>query len=77
MYSGAMTDADERLLYERYSRGEISRRQLERRLDREVPFGEALDRLGAYGLPLAQHPAGLGSFGVQLIRRLAQRHGVR
>ena len=76
-YLGAMTDSDERALFERYSRGDISRSQLARRLGRELPFGEALQRLGGYGLPLAQSPAGVESFGVQLIKNLALRNGAR
>ena len=66
------TEIDPALL-EAYSRGEISRRDISDRLDREVSFGELLGALHAQRLPLPRFPAHPDSAGVKLIRRLAER----
>ncbi len=63
----------DRALLEAYSRGEISRRDIADRLDREVGFGDLLGALHAHGLPLPRPPSHPESEGVQLIRRLAER----
>jgi hypothetical protein len=56
-----------------YSRGEISRREISDRLNREISFGELLGALHAHGFPLPRFPAHPDSIGVKLIRRLAER----
>ena len=56
-----------------YSRGEISRRDISDRLNREISFGELLGALHAHRLPLPRFPAHPDSVGVKLIRRLAER----
>jgi hypothetical protein len=43
-------------LLQAYSRGEISRRDISDRLDREVSFGELLAALHAHRLPLPRFP---------------------
>jgi hypothetical protein len=58
---------------EAYSRGEISRTEIERRLDRAVSFGDLLMALHAHHLPLPRYPSDPDSPGVQLIKRLAER----
>ncbi len=68
-----MIEEEERALFESYSRGEMTRTELERRLGRDLDFADALLKLRAYGLPLPHPPSDPNSPGVQLIRRLASR----
>lgn len=72
-----MTAADERTLFEAYSRGEITRRELERRAGYDVPFGDALLKLYEYQLPLPRYPVDLDTPGVHLLRSVLRRkqHG--
>jgi hypothetical protein len=68
-----MTQADERAALEAYSRAEISRAEVERRLNQEISFGELLLKLRENRLPLPRFPSDPNSPGVQLIRALASR----
>jgi len=60
-------------LLQAYSRGEISRRDISDRLNREISFGELLGASHAHRFPLPRFPAHPDSIGVKLIRRLAER----
>jgi hypothetical protein len=60
-------------LLQAYSRGEISRRDIGDRLNREISFGELLGALHAHKLPLPRFPAHPDSIGVKLIRQLGER----
>jgi ABC-type uncharacterized transport system permease subunit len=68
-----MSQADERAALEAYSRAEISRAELERRLKQEISFGDLLKKLWANRLPLPRYASDPNSAGVQLIRALASR----
>lgn len=68
-----MTDAEIRSVLEAYSRGEISRHDLGRRLGEDLSFGDMLRRLRAYGLSLPRFQSDRASPGVRLIRDLASR----
>ena len=68
-----MSHADERAALEAYSRAEISRAEVGRRLNQEISFGDLLRRLWEYHLPLPRYPSDPKSPGVQLIRTLASR----
>ena len=60
-------------LLEAYSRGEMTRREIEDRIGEAVGFGRLLMQLHAHGLPLPRFPGDPNSPGVQLIKRLAER----
>jgi hypothetical protein len=65
-------------LLEAYSRGEITRREIEDRTGQVVGFGALLTGLHEHHLPLSRVPVDPNSPGVQLIRQLvgrAQRAG--
>jgi hypothetical protein len=68
-----MSQVDERTVLEAYSRAEISRAEVGRRLDQEISFGELLRKLWEYKLPLPRYPSDPNSPGVQLISKLASR----
>jgi hypothetical protein len=68
-----MGQVDERAALEAYSRAEISRAEVERRLNQEISFGDLLRRLRENRLPLPRYPSDPNSPGVQLIRTLASR----
>jgi len=68
-----MTPADERLIFQAYSRAEISRAEVARRIGRDISFGELLANLREQKLPLPRYPSDPSSIGVQLIRDLAAR----
>jgi hypothetical protein len=51
----------------------MSRRDISKRIDAEVGFGDLLAALHAEGLPLPRFPAHPDSPGVKLIKRLAER----
>jgi len=63
----------DRTLLEAFSRGEISRKEIERRLDREIGFGDLLMQLHKHNLRLPRFASDPNSPGVQLIKRLAER----
>jgi hypothetical protein len=61
-------------LREAFSRGEISRREIQDRLDAAVSFGALLAALHERGLPLPRVPSDPNAAGVQLIiGKLAER----
>lgn len=68
-----MNDAIDKDLLESYSRGEVTRREIEDRLDRPVSFGTLLRLLGEHGLRLPQIASDPNSPGIRLIRDLALR----
>jgi len=59
-----------------YSRGEISRAEVERRVGYEVSFADLIVKLRTHHLDLPKTPSDPQSRGVQLIRDLAAR-GIR
>jgi hypothetical protein len=61
------------LLLEAYSRGEITRREIEARTGAAVSFGALLTQLHAHALPLPRFPSDPDAPGFQLVRRLAER----
>jgi hypothetical protein len=67
----------ERAILESYSRGEITRREIEERTGYDISFGTLLGQLHASGLPLPRVPSDPRSPGVRLIRQLAERAGRR
>jgi hypothetical protein len=67
----------EKSLLEAFSRGELTRRDLEQRTQQEISFGTLLAALHAHALPLPRVPSDPRSQGVQLIRRLAERAAPR
>jgi len=60
-------------LLEAYSRGEITRREIEERTGQIVGFGALLGNLHAHGLSLPRFPSDPTSPGVLLIRQLTER----
>jgi len=60
-------------LLEAFSRGEITRKEIEEQTGEAVGFGELLGQLHAHRLPLPRFPTDPQSPGVQLIKRLAER----
>jgi hypothetical protein len=60
-------------LLERYSRGEITRREIAEQIGASVSFGALLGQLHEHQLPLPRVPSDPESPGVQLVKRLAQR----
>jgi len=68
-----MPETIDRGLLEAYSRGEITRREIEERTGEIVGFGALLMQLHAHRLPLPRIPSDPQSPGVQLIKRLAER----
>ena len=64
-----MNDTD-RLSYEQYSSGEITRDQLAQRLGRDITPAEAIISLGALGLPLPKVTSPVDSPGRKLLRAL-------
>jgi hypothetical protein len=68
-----MTDADVKTLFEAYSRGELSRPELGRRLGKELSFGELIAELRRRQLHLPRFQADPTSLGSQLVRQLAAR----
>jgi hypothetical protein len=72
-YLSRMSEVDERAALEAYSRAEISRAEVGRRLNQDISFGDLLRRLRELHLPLPRYRSDPNSPGVQLIRRLASR----
>ena len=62
-----------RELAEAWSRAEITRHEIARKLGREVRFGEMLEAIHAHGLPLPRVPSAPDSLGVRLIQEAAER----
>jgi len=60
-------------LLEAYSRGEITRREIEDRTSEVIGFGALLMALHGHHLPLPRVPVDPNSPGVQLIRQLVER----
>ncbi len=60
-------------LLEAYSRGEISRRDIQDCINEPVSFGDLLMQLHAHGLKLPRVASDPNSQGVRLIRQLAER----
>lgn len=63
----------ERSLLEAYSRGEITRREIEERLGQAVRFGALLGELHANGLPLPRVPSDPNSPGRRLLSEIMGR----
>ena len=63
----------EKARLEAYSRGEMTRREIEDQTGEAVSFGELLMQLHEHHLPLPRIPSDPQSPGVQLIKRLAER----
>jgi hypothetical protein len=68
-----MTETEIKSLFEAYSRGEISRPELGRRIGRELSFGELVAELRQRRLTLPRFQADQNSDGSRLIRELAAR----
>lgn len=60
-------------LLEAFSRGEITRKEIEEQTGEAVSFGTLLGQLHQHHLPLPRVPTDPQSPGVQLIRKLAER----
>ena len=60
-------------LLEAYSRGEITRREIQDRTDQVIGFGALLMALHEHHLQLPRVPVDMNSPGVQLIRQLVER----
>ena len=60
-------------LLQSYSRGEITRREIENRTGQDLGFGALLGLLHEHGLPLPRIRSEPESPGVQLIAELARR----
>jgi hypothetical protein len=67
----------EKALLESYSRGELTRREIEERMNQEISFGALLGELHKHGLPLPRVPSDPQSPGVRLIKELAERAAPR
>jgi hypothetical protein len=67
-----MTSDTEGALLAAFSRGEISRPEVARRLGRDIDFAEMLLLLRAHGLKLPRPASDPDSPGVKLIRALAE-----
>jgi hypothetical protein len=67
----------ERHLLEAYSRGELTRHEIEDRIGVPLSFGELLLGLHRHGLPLPRIPSEPRSDGVRLIRQLVERELAR
>ena len=63
----------ENSLLEAFSRGEMTRREIEERVGEAVGFGALLLQLHAHRLPLPRIPSDPHSPGVRLIRELTER----
>ena len=68
-----MAEVDERSVFQAYSRAEISRAEVARRIGRDIGFGELLLNLRKQKLPLPRYPSDPDSVGIRLIRDLALR----
>lgn len=71
------TDPIDPELVRAYSRGELTRREVEDRSGQIVSFGRMLGLLHEHGLPLPRIPSDPNSPGVQLIKRLAEKAASR
>jgi hypothetical protein len=60
-------------LLEAYSRGEVTRREIEARTGSALGFGLLLSQLHAHGLSLPRFPSDPSSPAFDLIRRLAEQ----
>ncbi len=60
-------------LLEAYSRGEMTRREIEAHTGSAVSFGLLLSQLHSHDLPLPRFPSDPHSPGFELVRRLAER----
>jgi hypothetical protein len=67
----------ESALLESYSRGEITRREIEDRTGEAISFGALLGQLHQRGLPLPRVKSDPRSPGVRLIEELAEKAGRR
>ncbi len=72
-----MSTAIDRHLLEAYSRGELTRNEIQDRIGRPLSFGQLLLHLHRQGLPLPRIPGNPQSEGVQLIKRLVERELAR
>jgi hypothetical protein len=59
---------------ERFSAGEITRRELGNLLGQPISFGDMLMQLHAEGLPLPRYGRPFNPEGIELIRQLASRN---
>lgn len=60
-------------LLEGFSRGALTRREIQERLDRPLRFGELLAELHRHNLPLPRIAADPASPGAQLVKQLVER----
>lgn len=72
-----METVTERQLLEAYSRGELTRHEIEERTGAPLSFGELLLGLHRQGLPLPRIQSDQQSDGVALIKRLVERELAR
>lgn len=72
-----METLTERQLLEAYSRGELTRHEIEDRTGAPLSFGELLLGLHRHGLPLPRTASDQQSEGVVLIKRLVERELAR
>ncbi len=68
-----MTETEVKAVFESYSRGEISRSELGRRIGRELSFGELVGELRQRHLHLPRFQSDPNAPGSRLIRELAAR----
>lgn len=73
----AMADKIDPALVAAYSRGELTRREVEDRSGEIISFGAMLALLHEHGLPLPRIPSDPNSPGVQLIRQLVEKAASR
>lgn len=70
---GAMIKTIDRDLLEAYSRGEMTRREIEERAGQALGFGRLLSLLHEHGLSLPRIPSDRQSPGLRLVKQLAER----
>lgn len=68
-----MSDNVDMALLEAYSRGDLTRREVEARSGRTISFGQLLAMLHESRLPLPRLRSDPPSPGIELVRQLAER----
>jgi hypothetical protein len=77
MSEKAVSEKIEKVWLEAFSRGEVTRREIEERTGQDISFGRLLGQLHEHHLPLPRVPSDPHAPGFQLIKRLAERAGSR
>ncbi len=68
-----MTETEVKSIFEAYSRGEISRPELGRRIGEDLSFGDTVLRLHAYRLTLPRLHGDPDAAGMVFVRKLLQQ----